>query len=55
MNFRSIQDLDEATLRGLPRVSRDVDLVGGIQRSGPDCRVTFAAVYAGPGNRAEPR
>jgi len=34
MNFRSVQDLNEAIVRGLPRVPRDVDLVVGIPRSG---------------------
>ncbi len=34
MNFRSIQDLNEAIVRGLPRIPRDVDLVVGIPRSG---------------------
>jgi uncharacterized HAD superfamily protein len=34
VNFRSIQDLNDAIVRGLPRVPRDVDLVVGIPRSG---------------------
>jgi uncharacterized HAD superfamily protein len=34
MNFRSVQDLNEAIVRGLSRVPRDVDLVVGIPRSG---------------------
>jgi uncharacterized HAD superfamily protein len=34
VNFRSIQDLNDAIVRGLPRIPRDVDLVVGIPRSG---------------------
>jgi uncharacterized HAD superfamily protein len=34
MNFRSVQDLNEAIVRGLSKVPRDVDLVVGIPRSG---------------------
>jgi uncharacterized HAD superfamily protein/adenine/guanine phosphoribosyltransferase-like PRPP-binding protein len=34
MNFRSVQDLNEAIVRGLSLVPRDVDLVVGIPRSG---------------------
>ncbi|MHC4108708.1 MAG: phosphoribosyltransferase family protein [Planctomycetota bacterium] len=34
MNFRSIQDLNEAIIRGLHRIPGDIDLVVGIPRSG---------------------
>ena len=34
MNFRSVQDLNEAVVRGLHRIPGDVDLIVGIPRSG---------------------
>lgn len=34
MNYRSFSDLNQAILKGLPRVPRDIDLIVGIPRSG---------------------
>jgi uncharacterized HAD superfamily protein len=34
VNFRSIADLNDAIIRGLPKIPQDVDLVVGIPRSG---------------------
>ena len=34
INFRSIEDMNQAIIKGLYKVPRDIDLIAGIPRSG---------------------